>query len=64
MVAVANRPALLRLADHIVVFESGQVVDQGTSEELAARNPVFAELLRAWHVGSAHTAGRAEGSPR
>ena len=64
VVAVANRPALLRLADHIVVFESGQVVDQGTSEELAARNPVFAELLRAWHVGSAHTAGRAEGSPR
>jgi len=42
---VAHRRSTLRLADRIVVMEDGRVADQGTSEELLLRCPLFRSLL-------------------
>jgi ATP-binding cassette subfamily B protein len=42
---VAHRRSTLRLANRIVVVDDGQVLDQGSHDELVARCPRYRELL-------------------
>jgi ATP-binding cassette subfamily B protein len=43
---VAHRLSTLNQTDCIFVFDRGRVVEQGTFDELVARDGVFAELAR------------------
>ncbi len=50
VVAVANRPALLSLADVVVVLDAGRLSAVGPFDELRETSPVLAELLRSWQL--------------
>ena len=43
---VAHRLATVRHADSIVVLDSGQVVDQGTHDDLVGRCALYRDLVR------------------
>ncbi|MEU5303545.1 ABC transporter ATP-binding protein [Streptomyces noursei] len=43
---IAHRFSTVRTADHIVVLERGQVLEEGTHTELAQRGGIDAELFR------------------
>jgi ATP-binding cassette subfamily B protein len=53
---IAHRLSTLRQADRIVVLEAGQVVDQGTHDELLARGGLYARL---WAVQTGEPVGAA-----
>ena len=42
---ITHRLSQIRWADHIIVLRAGEVIDQGTHEELIARCAVYAELF-------------------
>jgi ATP-binding cassette, subfamily B, beta-glucan exporter len=44
---IAHRLSTIRNATHILVFDSGRVIESGTFEELVAKGGRFAELARA-----------------
>lgn len=46
VLVIAHRLSTIRNADHIVVLEQGRVVEQGSWEELAARDGAFAKFLQ------------------
>jgi ATP-binding cassette subfamily B protein len=46
MVIVAHRRSTIRHADHIIVLESGEVVEQGSHEELMYRNGAYYAMIR------------------
>jgi ATP-binding cassette subfamily B protein/subfamily B ATP-binding cassette protein MsbA len=41
---VTHRPELLKLADHVVVLESGRITDQGTIREVLSRSAFLQDL--------------------
>ena len=44
-ILISHRFSTVRMADHIVVLDRGQVVEQGSHEELMARNGRYAHLF-------------------
>ena len=44
-ILISHRFSTVRMADRIVVLEGGQVVEEGTHEELVARGGVYGELF-------------------
>lgn len=47
VIAIAHRLNSIRNFDRILVFKSGEIVEEGTYEELMQKNAYFAELYRA-----------------
>jgi ABC-type multidrug transport system fused ATPase/permease subunit len=43
---IAHRLSTVRDADWIVVLDRGQVAEQGTHDDLVARNGLYAQLIR------------------
>jgi ABC-type multidrug transport system fused ATPase/permease subunit len=54
---VANRPATIALADEVLFLEAGRLVDHGTHDELLARQPAYARMVRAYELDRADRAG-------
>ena len=46
MVIVAHRRSTIRHADHIIVLESGEVVEQGSHEDLMYQNGAYYAMIR------------------
>lgn len=62
VISIAHRLSTIRNADNIIVLEAGQVVEQGTYEELMAREGgAFARMANLQSVG---TAGQGESGSR
>ena len=60
VIMIAHRLSTLRDADKIIVLKDGVVVEEGTNDELIARNGVYAELHRIqYETPPAKTAGAA-----
>jgi len=49
-IVVAHRVATIRLADRVLFLDRGRVVGDGTHEELLARDPQYAALVRAYEA--------------
>jgi len=54
---VAHRLSTLSLADRVVLLDAGRVADQGTHEELMARNASYRELLTGLDEEAARSIG-------
>lgn len=46
IISIAHRLSTIRHADNIIVLKSGEVIDQGTYEELMSRQGMFADMVR------------------
>ena len=52
---IAHRLSTIRDADLILVMKDGDIVEQGTHEELLARNGFYAELYNSQFESTAQT---------
>jgi ATP-binding cassette, subfamily B (MDR/TAP), member 1 len=59
-VCVAHRLSTIRNADNIVVLSKGEIIEQGTHDELLARNGMYANLVNAQHISSTADEEKAE----
>jgi ATP-binding cassette subfamily B protein len=57
-VLIAHRLQTARTADRIVVLGQGRVLEEGTHDDLVARNGRYADMWRAFELVSAPEAGR------
>ncbi|MDO4760473.1 MAG: ABC transporter ATP-binding protein [Corynebacterium sp.] len=48
IVAVTHRPAVITIADNVVVLDAGRVLESGSVDELLNRNGAFAQLWQRW----------------
>ena len=51
-VVIAHRLSTIRDADNILVLDQGQVVEQGTHQQLLDRGGLYAQLVSAQMVGA------------
>lgn len=52
-IVIAHKLSTIRNADNIAVMADGAVIEQGTHEDLLARNGAYSRLVRAQDLGSA-----------
>jgi ATP-binding cassette, subfamily B, multidrug efflux pump len=50
-IIVAHRLATIRMADRVLVVHKGRIAEQGTHEELLAREGIYSRLYRLQYVG-------------
>ena len=50
-VVISHRFSTVRMADRIIVLTSGEIVEQGTHDELLAESGLYAELFRMQAAG-------------
>ena len=55
-VVIAHRLSTIRDADNILVLDQGQVVEQGTHQQLLDRGGLYAQLVSAQMVGAGPSA--------
>jgi ATP-binding cassette, subfamily B, bacterial len=46
LLLISHRFSTVRMADHIIVLEKGEVREEGTHDQLVARNGIYAELFQ------------------
>ena len=63
VVVIAHRLHTVRDATRIVVLDQGRVVEQGTHEDLLARQGMYARMVAATDLGSSPTAWEGRGRP-
>jgi ATP-binding cassette subfamily B protein len=50
-IIVAHRLATIRMADRVLVVHKGRIAEEGTHDELVARNGIYSRLYRLQYVG-------------
>ena len=56
-IVVAHRLSTIHHCDRIIVLDKGHVAEDGTYDELMAKNGLFAELVALQQVNSGNTPG-------
>ena len=51
-VVVTHRPAMLELADVVIVMREGRIIEQGTPADLAEASGEYARLLQEWRAAA------------
>ncbi|KAI9318133.1 putative ABC transporter protein [Dichotomocladium elegans] len=54
-IVIAHRLSTIRNADHIVVMHEGELIEQGTHDELLSRNGVYSELVHKQKIATKKT---------
>lgn len=51
-ICIAHRLSTIKKADKVIVLSHGEVVEEGTHDELYARNGVYHRLVEAQHISA------------